>query len=112
MSLKEKIQDILEVNENDSVIIDLVKNEIKHFKRNEKRLIYDLQKRYTHVIQNRNELAQSISIKGSTESLIYTKIYGYERGGFDPRNENTELTKKICLALKCNREDIVRKFNS
>jgi len=94
MSLKEKIQDILEVNENDSVIIDLIKNEIKHFKRNEKRLIYDLQKRYTHVIQNRNELAQAISIKGSTESLIYTKIYGYEKGGFDPRNENTELTKR------------------
>jgi hypothetical protein len=32
--------------------------------------------------------------------------------GFNPRNENKDLTKKVCLALKCKREDIVKKFNS
>jgi len=50
MTLKKKIQDILDVNENDSTIIDLVKNEIKHFKRNDARLIYDLQSSYGSVI--------------------------------------------------------------
>jgi len=112
MTLKKKIQDILDVNENDSTIIDLVKNEIKHFKRNDARLIYDLQSSYGSVIKNRNELAESISMKGFSEDSIYNKIYGYERMGFNPANENTELTKKICLALKCKREDIVKKFNS
>jgi len=112
MTLKKKIQDILDVNENDSVIIDLVKNETKHFKRNEKRLVYDLQSSYGSVIKNRNELAQSIAIKGLSEDAVYNKIYGYERVGFNPANENTELTKKICLALKCKREDIIKKFNS
>jgi len=112
MTLKKKIQDILDVNENDSTIIDLVKNEIKHFKRNENRLIYDLQNFYNDVITNRNELAESISMKGFSEDSIYNKIYGYERMGFNPANENTELTKKICLALKCKREDIIKKFNS
>jgi len=112
MTLKKKIQDILDVNENDSTIIDLVKNEIKHFKRNDARLIYDLQSSYGSVIKNRNELAESISMKGFSEDSIYNKIYGYERMGFNPANENTELTKKICLALKCKREDIIKKFNS
>jgi len=112
MTLKKKIQDILDVNENDSTIIDLVKNEIKHFKRNEKRLVYYLQSSYGDVITNRNELAQSIAIKGLSEDAVYNKIYGYERGGFNPRNENKDLTKKVCLALKCKREDIVKKFNS
>jgi hypothetical protein len=112
MTLKKKIQDILDVNENDSTIIDLVKNEIKHFKRNDARLIYDLQSSYGLVIKNRNELAESISMKGFSEDSIYNKIYGYERMGFNPANENTELTKKICLALKCKREDIIKKFNS
>ena len=112
MTLKKKIQDILDVNENDSTIIDLVKNEIKHFKRNENRLIYDLQNFYNDVITNRNELAESISMKGFSEDSIYNKIYGYERMGFNPRNENKDLTKKVCLALKCKREDIVKKFNS
>ena len=112
MTLKKKIQDSLDVNENDSTIIDLVKNEIKHFKRNEKRLVYDLQISYGDVITNRNELAQSIAIKGLSEDAVYNKIYGYERMGFNPRNENKDLTKKVCLALKCKREDIVKKFNS
>jgi len=111
MTLKKKIQDILDVNENDSTIIDLVKNEIKHFKRNDARLIYDLQSSYGSVIKNRNELAESISMKGFSEDSIYNKIYGYERMGFNPRNENKDLTKKVCLALKCKREDIVKKFN-
>ena len=112
MKIKEKIQNILDVNENDSTIIDLVKNEIKHFKRNENRLIYDLQNFYNDVITNRNELAESISMKGFSEDSIYNKIYGYERMGFNPRNENKDLTKKVCLALKCKREDIVKNFNS
>jgi len=112
MSLKEKIQDILDVNENESVIVDLLKNQIRHFKRNENRLIYDLQNFYNDVITNRNELAQSIALKGFTEKSIYLKIYGGETNGFSPINESTKLTKKICLSLKCNREDIVKKFNS
>ena len=112
MKLKQKIQDILDVNENDLAIMQLIKNQLKHFKRDEKRLIYDLQCNYDDVITNRNELAQSIAIKGLSEKSIYAKIYGYETTGFDPTNEFEDLTKKICLALKCKREDIVKKFNS
>jgi CII-binding regulator of phage lambda lysogenization HflD len=112
MSLKEKIQDILDVNENESIIIDLIKNEIKHFKRDTNRVRYDLQEYYDDVITNRNELAQAIAIKGLSEKIIYAKIYGHEVRGFNPANENTELTKKICLALKCKREDIIKKVVS
>jgi len=38
-------------------------------------------------------------MKGLSEDSIYNKIYGYERMGFNPRNEIRILLKKFAWLL-------------
>lgn len=107
MTLKEQIQKILDQNSKEDVVYDLIKNALKHFKREKNRIRYDLQSNYDDVVQNRHQLSESIAIKGLKNEAIYRKLYRYETDGFKPEREDKMFTKKVCLALKCKREDLI-----
>lgn len=107
MSLKKQIQEIINQNDKDDDVYDLVKYALRHFKRDQNRVKYDLQSNYNDVISNRHQLSESISIKGMKNEAIYRKLYRYETEGFKPDREDLTLSKKVCLALKCSRKALI-----
>lgn len=107
MSLKNQILDILDKTDKDHDVYDLVKYALRHYKREKNRLRYDLQSNYSEVVPNRHQLSESIIVKGLKSEAIYRRLYMYETTGFKPENENKAFTKKVCLALKCKREDLI-----
>lgn len=105
---KKKILNTLVGSSSDDDCVSYIKNAIKYHRTTKDRLFYDLQNNYDDIITNRMQLAESIAIKGLTNNSIYQKLYGGQKRGFNPQRENKTLTKKICLALKCKREDLVK----
>lgn len=110
MKLKEKILESLYDHQSDEEVIEELNVIIKNYKRLKNRYTYDLQSNYCNVIRNRKQLSESICMRGWPPSTIYQRLLVIERKGFNIGRENKELTQKICLALKCNREQLIKKF--
>ena len=108
---KNRIKEIAEKPHlNSQDVHDYVNNVLKEYRRAKDRYYIELNDYYGKLIENRHQLAESISMKGLNERAIYQRIYVLENTGYKADDEPTELLDKICLALKTRKDQIIKSF--